>query len=276
MKPTFMALLALCLCVVGCATLNDVGKHLLGADSKEGQSTGKETDPAVSPNWVSDPNNPKKPADLESYLTGKRIVFGEPVKSLAITQNTECLKNMRTLKSTIHEWALDKRRPDGAKVTLNDIVLYINDRTKSFKCPAGGEYTLTTIEENPKCSHGHSLDYERGDKLPPAKGKGPPPSAPLGFLQFNKDGALQMGEFDENGDAVEVDEFRTVKVTYKVTGPMEVTLEMEGEEEEAKLIFTKPNPAKGDALTLKEWGSEDSNWSILEITPVSPLKERKK
>jgi len=33
MKPT---LLALCLCVAGCATLNDVGKHLWGTDSNEG------------------------------------------------------------------------------------------------------------------------------------------------------------------------------------------------------------------------------------------------
>ena len=41
MKPTLIALLALCLCVVGCATLNDVGKHLWDADSNEGQSTDK-------------------------------------------------------------------------------------------------------------------------------------------------------------------------------------------------------------------------------------------
>ena len=41
MKPTLIALLALCLCVPGCATLNDVGKHLWDADSNEGQSTDK-------------------------------------------------------------------------------------------------------------------------------------------------------------------------------------------------------------------------------------------
>ena len=41
MKPTFIALLAWCLCMMGCATLNDVGRHLRGADSQEGQSADK-------------------------------------------------------------------------------------------------------------------------------------------------------------------------------------------------------------------------------------------
>ena len=50
MKPTLIALLALCLCVTGCATLNDVGKRLWGADKK--------TEPIVSPNWTSDPSDP--------------------------------------------------------------------------------------------------------------------------------------------------------------------------------------------------------------------------
>jgi len=39
MKPTLVALLALCLCVAGCATLNDVGKHLWAADAKEVEPT---------------------------------------------------------------------------------------------------------------------------------------------------------------------------------------------------------------------------------------------
>ena len=38
-KPTLVALLALCLCVAGCSTFKDIGRHLWGSDSKEGQST---------------------------------------------------------------------------------------------------------------------------------------------------------------------------------------------------------------------------------------------
>jgi predicted small secreted protein len=60
MKPTFIALLALCLCLAGCATLNDVGKHLWSTDSKEGQPTDKKVEPkealeAVPDKLISDP-----------------------------------------------------------------------------------------------------------------------------------------------------------------------------------------------------------------------------
>ena len=216
----------------------------------------------------------EKPTDLKSYLTGKRIVFAPLAKSLAITQNSGCLTNMRSLQAGIIQWSLDKKQADGAKVTLDDLTPYFKafrDGTKSLKCPAGGKYILTTVGEDPKCSHGHSLDYERGGKLPPAKG--PPPRA---FWQFNKDGTLQMGMFDENGDAKE--NSLPVKVTYKMTGPMEVTLEVDGKKEISKLIFTKPNPAKGDALTLrhKDGREELSKAPILDVTPASPLKEKKK
>jgi hypothetical protein len=229
-----------------------------GDDKKGGSSAGAQ-------------GSGEKPPDLKSYLTGKRIVFGQPAKSLAITQNTACRSNMATLRLAIQLWALDKRRAGDAKFTLDDLAPYLKAESKSLKCPAGGKYILTTVEEDPKCSHGHSLDYERGDKLPPAKG--PPPRA---FWQFNKDGTLQAGKFDENGDAK--DNSGMGKATYKVTGPMEVTLEVEGKEEKAKLIFTKPNPAKGDALTLRrpDGREELSKAPILEITPASPLKEKKK
>jgi len=211
----------------------------------------------------------EKPPDLKSYLTGKRIVFVQPAKGLVRRQNYGCLANMRTLQAAIIQWGITKA--DDAKVTLDDLAPYLKDGTKSLKCPAGGKYILTTVGEDPKCSHGHSLDYERGDKLPPAKG--PPPRA---FWQFNKDGTLQMGMFDENGDAK--DNSLPVKVTYKMTGPMEVTLEVDGKKEISKLIFTKPNPAKGDALTLRHKNGREEFFKapILDVTPASPLKERKK
>ncbi len=213
----------------------------------------------------------EKTVGLESYLPGKRIVFGLPeagVNAMAQAQNFACIANMRSLRTAIIQWSLERRKADDAEVTLDDLAPYFKDGTKSLKCPAGGKYTLTKVGEDPKCSHGHSLDYERGDKLPPAKG-----SPPRAFWQFNKDGTLQTGMLDENGDAK--DNSGMGKATYKVTGPMEVTLEAEGQEEKAKLIFTKPNPAKGDALTLKrpDGREELSEAPILEVTPASPLKE---
>ena len=239
MKPTFIALLALCLCVVGCGKSSPVDESTLADD---------------------DQSNPQKPLDLKSYLTGKRIVFGLPAKNLAMAQNSECRANMQTLRFAIGQWVVDKRLEDDAKVTLDDLAPYFLTGTKNLKCPAGGKYILTTVGEDPKCSHGHSLDAEDGNELPPVNG------SPRAFWQFNKDGTVQMGLLDDNGHAV--DESRTVKMTYKVTGPMEVTLEVEGKEVGAKLIFTKPNPAKGDALTLKHKNGREelSKASILEVT----------
>ncbi len=180
---------------------------------------------------------------------------------------------MSTLKGAIVQWGF--KLSDDAKVTLDDLAPYLKAGTKSLKCPAGGKYILTTVGEDPQCSHGHSLDYERGDKLPLAKG--PPPRAPLGFWQFNKDGTLQWGTFDENGDAKEKDNSGVGKATYKVTGPMEVTLEADDDEEKPKMIFTKPKPGKGDALTLRmpDGRVALSKAPILEVTPASPLKEKK-
>ena len=213
----------------------------------------------------------EKPVGLESYLPGKRIVIELPANAKtgrAKAQNTFCIATMRTLKAATQQWALERHKPDAAKVTLDDLAPYFLTGTKNLKCPAGGKYILTTVGEDPKCSHGHSLDAEDGDELPPVNG------SPRAFWQFNKDGTVQMGLLDDNGHAV--DESRMGKATYKVTGPLEVTLEAEGKEEKAKLVFTKPNPAKGDALTMlvgSDSGEELSKVPILEVTPASPLKE---
>ena len=60
MKPTFIALLALCLCLAGCATVTDVSKHLWSTDTKAGQPTTKKVEPkkvpeAIPKKLISDP-----------------------------------------------------------------------------------------------------------------------------------------------------------------------------------------------------------------------------
>ena len=215
----------------------------------------------------------EKTVGLESYLPGKRIVFGLPeggANGMAQAQNYGCIANMGSLRGAIAQWSLEGRKADDAKVTLDDLAPYLKAGTKGLKCPAGGKYILTTVGENPKCSHGHSLDFERGDKLPPAKGP-----KPRMFFQFNKDGALQFGVLDENGDVK--GNSGMGEATYKVTGPMEVMLTLEDSRLKQKLIFTKPKPGKGDALTLRmpDGKEEFSEAPILEVTPASPLKEKK-
>lgn len=207
-------------------------------------------------------------AALAEYLPGKRFEYGmsDQMKEVAAkAQNTRCMYTMRSLKQAIELWSLENKKQDAAEVTHEDLAPFMGEPAT---CPAEGKYILTTVGEGPKCSHGHSLAYKRGDKLPPFGG---PPMR--GVLQFNKDDTVLMGEFNEAGEA----ERRSPAMTYKVTGPMEISLGQTGTDG-GKMIFTSINPAKGDAFTfLVLLGQEEkevfSKAPITEVVPVSPLKE---
>ena len=212
-----------------------------------------------------------KPVDLAAYLPGKRFEYGmsDQMKEVAAkAQNTRCMYTMRSLKDAIELWSLENKKQDEAKVTHEDLTLFM---ARSVTCPAGGEYILSTVGEGPKCSHGHSLAYKRGDKLPPFGG------LPMrAVLQFNEDGTVLMGEYNESG----VVERRSPAMTYKVTGPMEISLGQTGTDG-GKMIFTSINPAKGDAFTfLVLLGEEEkeafSKAPITGVGPASPLKEPKR
>jgi len=212
-----------------------------------------------------------KPVDLAAYLPGKRFEYGmsDQMKEVAAkAQNTSCMYTMRSLKDAIELWSLKNKKPDETKVTHEDLAPFM---ASSVTCPAGGEYILSTVGEGPKCSHGHSLAYKQGDKLPPFGG--PPMRA---VLQFNEDGTVHMGEFNEAGEA----ERRSPAMTYKVTGPMEISLSQTGTDG-GKVVFTSINPAKGDAFTFKVLMEQEekevfSKAPIIGVVPASPLKEPKR
>ena len=192
--------------------------------------------------------------------------MSDQIKEVAAkAQNTRCMHTMRNLKTAIETWSLINKKQDAAKVTHEDLTHIMGGPAT---CPAGGKYILSTVGEGPKCSHGHSLAYKRGDKLPPFGG-------PLmrGVLQFNEDGTVLLGEFNEAGEAGR----RSPAMTYKVTGPMEISLSQTGTDG-GKMMFTSINPAKGDAFTfLVLLGEEEkeafSKAPITEVEPASPLKE---
>jgi len=64
--------------LVGCATVNDVGKHLRPNDPKDGQSTNKRTESVVTPTWTSDPSNPNN-VKIEKAI---RIAAKKPTDEL--------------------------------------------------------------------------------------------------------------------------------------------------------------------------------------------------
>ena len=162
----------------------------------------------------------KKPT-LAEYLPGKRFEYGmsdQMKEAAAKAQNTSCQITMNHLETLIELWALKNKKEDSDKVTFEDLASASIIKSPPT-CPAGGKYILTTVGEGPKCSHGHSGVHKQGDKLPPFGG---PPMR--GVLQFNEDGTVLMGEINESGVA----ERRSPAMTYKVTGPMEISLGQTG------------------------------------------------
>ena len=81
------------------------------------------------------------------------------VRARKNTQVKACISTLKTIQGNIETWALEKKRPDGAEVTLEDLEDFFNGGIP--KCPSGGEYTVTVVGEDPTCSvRGHTLSQE--------------------------------------------------------------------------------------------------------------------
>lgn len=68
-----------------------------------------------------------------------------------------CMGNLTKLDGAKEQWALENKKPNGAKVKMEDLAgetLYIR---RQPVCPRGGTYTLGVIGENPTCSCGTRL-----------------------------------------------------------------------------------------------------------------------
>ncbi len=67
-----------------------------------------------------------------------------------------CIYQLRQLKGAIDEWAMLNNKLNTDPVTLADIQPYFVDGFP--KCPAGGEYRVTTVVDLPTCTiPGHTL-----------------------------------------------------------------------------------------------------------------------
>ena len=83
---------------------------------------------------------------------------------------TTCFFNQETIRVTTQQWALEKRKPDSATPTEDDLRRYF-DGEKMPKCPNGGNYDLGIVAEYPSCSaHGSyvdeiTLDRNRKDRM---------------------------------------------------------------------------------------------------------------
>jgi len=187
-------------------------------------------------------------------------------EAAAKRQNNICKSNMRTLELAVLEWALEKRKADTSEVTLEKLAPFLKDGIP--KCPAGGQYILTADTKKPKCSYGHTLDFKKGDKVPPYNG----PKIRV-FIQFNENGTTQLGGLKEMGEW----DGPSPSINYEVSSPMELTMKYEGANR-GKVVFTNINPTRGDVFKMLV-GPEESevflNAPITEVVSAIPLKEPK-
>ena len=76
---------------------------------------------------------------------------------------TSCFSNQRTIRTTIQQWAADKRKGDSDAPSADDIQGYFEGE-RLPKCPAGGTYDLATVGDYPSCDeHGCYIDEEDGN-----------------------------------------------------------------------------------------------------------------
>lgn len=67
-----------------------------------------------------------------------------------------CARNLRQLDGAIQQWALEHQKTATDTVTSEDLMPYLPAGIP--ECPAGGQYTLSTVRAGPKCSiEGHVL-----------------------------------------------------------------------------------------------------------------------
>mgnify|MGYP003954476063 FL=1 len=85
------------------------------------------------------------------------------VKAKKNAQVNGCKANLRTIEFAIAQWSLEKRKADDAEVSLNELEEYFKDGIP--RCPSGGEYELTTVNEKPTCTvKGHTLSQEEEEE----------------------------------------------------------------------------------------------------------------
>ncbi len=77
------------------------------------------------------------------------------VKARNTAQMNMCINNLRQLDGAVQQWALENKKKDTDKPTMQDVQPYLK---ATLVCPSGGVYTISTVGEKPTCSvPGHKL-----------------------------------------------------------------------------------------------------------------------
>ena len=74
-----------------------------------------------------------------------------------VLQNA-CINNLRQLEGATQQWALENKMTATSRVNPEGIKVYLKGGLLPL-CPAGGQYTVTIVNERPRCSiPGHSWE----------------------------------------------------------------------------------------------------------------------
>ena len=79
------------------------------------------------------------------------------VNARTTARNKACQANLKQIEGAIQVWAIDNNQAGTATVAWGDVVPDYLKRTP--ECPAGGTYTIATVDGDPSCSEGgeHAL-----------------------------------------------------------------------------------------------------------------------
>ena len=92
------------------------------------------------------------------------------IKARETARKNACINNLRLIDAAIQQWALENNKNTSDPVVLASLTVYLNrggtgeingSAPGSVKCPSGGSYSATSIDQKPTCSKtdlGHKLD----------------------------------------------------------------------------------------------------------------------
>jgi hypothetical protein len=113
--------------------------------------------------WLTVANGNQHPAKLLAVAAvipaaiAAGVALPAIAKAKAAAQGGGCVANLRMIDAAKQQWALEKKKPETAVPTKNDLLPYLPNG-KFPTCPDGGKYKLNAVSEPPECSHpGHEL-----------------------------------------------------------------------------------------------------------------------
>jgi len=80
------------------------------------------------------------------------------VKARETARTAACINNLRLLDAAKEQVSLEQNYEEGQVVTREEVSPYIPRGMDGLTCPAGGEYTLNPLGEDPECSVHGSLE----------------------------------------------------------------------------------------------------------------------